>query len=393
VAVKAKPEQRKGNGVPPPPQRDEQVDLERGKDDSEEADDEVAADQGRRNRPGRPASPLSPTSARSVRSVVESPMASPGLDDVLSNSSREHSDATHATDAPLVRAQSRASSHRSHQQPPQSPRPVQNLAAHTSHRNNRPRVPSRRWRDGLSPSMELEEIYEKIPPQCRRFFTLLDKELERVTSFYADREAEAVERYEQLSYQWKELASASFSSSSSPFRAPLLHFLLLPSLRLKLHPSADHKKEFVAHRDGDCGQPGFVSNLLPKNAHLPNVPGSGLVRRAVAPRGKSRARRESDATTDDGAVATGREGGVRVQDPKWKHGRPEEYTNARAKLKLASASLVPPSFRQVELTFTLSSYSLRVLPLSRHAQELPCPQPYRLRQGPFPLFRPPRPSY
>jgi hypothetical protein len=218
AAVKAKAEQRKGNGVPPPPQRDEQVDLERGKDESEEANDEVAADQGRRNRSSRPASPLSPTSARSVRSVVESPLASPGLDDVLSNSSREHSDATHATDAPLVRAQSRASSHRSHQQPPQSPRPVQNLATHTSHRNNRPRVPSRRWRDGLSPSMELEEIYEKIPPQCRRFFTLLDKELERVTSFYADREAEAVERYEQLSYQWKELASASSSSSSFPLR-------------------------------------------------------------------------------------------------------------------------------------------------------------------------------
>lgn len=42
--------------------------------------------------------------------------------------------------------------------------------------------------------------------QCRRFFTLLDRELDKVSSFYGEREEAAIRRFEELSEQWKELA-------------------------------------------------------------------------------------------------------------------------------------------------------------------------------------------
>jgi hypothetical protein len=40
---------------------------------------------------------------------------------------------------------------------------------------------------------------------------VLDRELDRVSSFYADREEDAIKRFELLSLQWKELAGASFA--------------------------------------------------------------------------------------------------------------------------------------------------------------------------------------
>lgn len=66
----------------------------------------------------------------------------------------------------------------------------------------------RRWRTGFSPDVSLRELQDAMPKQSRRFVAMLDRELERVSSFYADREEEAVKRYEELSAQWRELVSA-----------------------------------------------------------------------------------------------------------------------------------------------------------------------------------------
>ncbi|GAA5899437.1 hypothetical protein JCM6882_009116 [Rhodosporidiobolus microsporus] len=287
--------------------READRDLERGRDQDDEADDEGAEEQHRDHdaRHGsRPATPLSPVSSHHVEN---SPLASPGIFH-LSHASPDHSDETGTTSRPLVRPTSRTSSRHAVSVPhvPRPPPPGRG----TSQRKETLKGPNRRWRQGLSPTMELEEIHKEIPPQCRKFFTLLDRELERVSGFYADREGEAVKRYEDLSAQWRELAR--------------------------------HKKEYQAHRGGDCRTPGFVSGLLPKHAHVPDVPGSQLVRRTFAQRrrpkgaGEGTPRRLSD---DADGQQEGREERREEEDAKrtvYLHGRPEEYANARSKLKLAT---------------------------------------------------------
>ncbi|GAA5851252.1 hypothetical protein JCM8547_004184 [Rhodosporidiobolus lusitaniae] len=310
-------EARNGGGGERGEQRER--DLERGRG-SEEADDETASphEEGR-PRPSRPVSPLSVSSA--PHDPAHSPLASPGLSQV-SDGSRNHSDETGTTSRPLVRTLSRSSKHSLAAAAAHVARPTKNLVSRPSQQDRKkdsPRGPNRRWREGLSPNMELEELYEHLSPQCRRFFTLLDRELERVTQFYADREHEAEKRFDELSAQWKELAN--------------------------------HKKEFQAHRGGDCAQPNFVSSFLPKHAHLPPVPGSNLVRRAVGQR-SNKGRQQVEASRNGRRMSAssvesrGHEGGERngfqphdaqeVKPSPFKHGRPEEYSNARSKLKLAT---------------------------------------------------------
>ncbi|GAA6021422.1 hypothetical protein JCM10207_004728 [Rhodosporidiobolus poonsookiae] len=305
--------------------RAEESDLERGRDEEADHEGDTSSE------------PPSPTRGKSTRpstpsrlpDLVTSPLSSPGLSEL--SSSHGHSDQTQGTSKGLVRLASRASSHRS--QPgasPQTSRATRNLTRHDSQNGRFPRGPNRRWRPGLSPSMELTEVVEQIPPQCQKFFKRLDKELERVTGFYADREQEAVRRYEDLSAQWAELAN--------------------------------HKKEFQAYRAGDFHPPAFVSSFLPKR--LPDVPGSNLVRRAVAHRGGHHGRPEargerrlSDSSVEGGqrnslerngsgngddngnARAKGKaatEDEAKRADKVYLHGRPEEYANARSKLKLAT---------------------------------------------------------
>lgn len=95
----------------------------------------------------------------------------------------------------------------------------------------------RRWREGFSPNMDLPELFEHMTPQCRRFFTLLDRELERVTGFYADREEEAVRRFQQLRAQWDELAS-TLSDIPLSLRVVLITFLQTTRRSFKLSASA-----------------------------------------------------------------------------------------------------------------------------------------------------------
>ncbi|KAG0659046.1 hypothetical protein C6P46_005342 [Rhodotorula mucilaginosa] len=192
----------------------------------------------------------------------------------------------------------------------------------------------RKWRTGFSPDMSLRELQDAMPKQSRRFVKMLDRELERVSGFYADREGEAVERYEQLSAQWRELVN--------------------------------HKKEFQAFRQRELQPPQIVSSILPKHAHLPNVPGVGLVRRTLAQRkvqargsdehndevrghnsasGNKSRRFSSESQYSNGHADGPAPKADRDSDaddeapdaqPVYRHGRPEDYTNARSRLKLAT---------------------------------------------------------
>lgn len=101
--------------------------------------------------------------------------------------------------------------------------------------------------------------------------------------------------------------------------------------------------------------------LAPVIARVPQLPGSGLVRRTLA-------QRQTQEQIEAGAQAHIHRG---ADDNCHTHGRPEEYTAARSKLKLASErsaiSLLP-------LT-DLRPNSFRVLSLARHAQIVPSAQP------------------
>ena len=50
----------------------------------------------------------------------------------------------------------------------------------------------KRWRRGFWTDMTLQEVLELCPPQSKRFFKLLDHELDRVCTFYIEREDETV---------------------------------------------------------------------------------------------------------------------------------------------------------------------------------------------------------
>lgn len=58
-----------------------------------------------------------------------------------------------------------------------------------------------------SPDIPFPDLLNLLPPACRKFFTRLDREIDRVEEFYGAREADALRRYAQLAAQWKELAN------------------------------------------------------------------------------------------------------------------------------------------------------------------------------------------
>lgn len=61
-----------------------------------------------------------------------------------------------------------------------------------------------RWR--YSPDIPLDEMIGMMNPSERKFFDVLDKELEKVEAFYEEREAEAIERCKVLREQLQQLA-------------------------------------------------------------------------------------------------------------------------------------------------------------------------------------------
>jgi len=154
-----------------------------------------------------------PTKAPTPAPAATSPLHSPGLSVMSSSAGERNSDDTNDSRKPIVRLDSHALN-KSPERDDHStglPHPFSRKAS-SSGRDaiaGRSADSRRKWREGFSGNMELDEVIDKSPLQSRRFFALLDRELERVSGFYADREAEASKRYEELSAQWRELASAS----------------------------------------------------------------------------------------------------------------------------------------------------------------------------------------
>lgn len=76
----------------------------------------------------------------------------------------------------------------------------------------------RKFRTGYADD-SINSLVEGLPSQSKRFFTLLENELDRVQAFYGEREGEAIKRFEELSLNWKQLAAhkAEYKVSSSQY--------------------------------------------------------------------------------------------------------------------------------------------------------------------------------
>lgn len=156
-------------------------------------------------------------------------------------------------------------------------------------------VNPKRWREGYSPSLSLHDLLEILPPECRQFFVLLDRQLAMVSTFYQEREDDAVKRFLEISTQWRELAQ--------------------------------HKSEFKAFKERERSTP--ASGLLaPIVSRVPSAfmhSTSNVVRRTGA------SRPQLDEPTPTPAPSE--------VPSAFRHGRPEEYASAKSKLKLASAKV------------------------------------------------------
>jgi len=105
--------------------------------------------------------------------------------------------------------------------------------------------------------------------------------------------------------------------------------------------------------------PKALKSVLPKHAH--SLPGSNLVRRTFAARGHNAGQTTKDHSSGDEQTTPtddkGKSPASDDADPNAKqraalrHGRPEEYTHARSKLKLASK---PSNLPRDRLSLTCS---------------------------------------
>ncbi|KAK4047730.1 Xenotropic and polytropic retrovirus receptor 1 [Microbotryomycetes sp. JL201] len=165
----------------------------------------------------------------------------------------------------------------------------------------------RKWRKPFSGDMSLEEVHNLCPPASQRFLDSIEGELDRVAKFYTSREGDAVKRFDELSAQWQELQ--------------------------------DHKKEFQAFRAREMQPPQVLNPLFQR---MSAIPGSTLVRRTLAHKAPPQ---HQDTLPYLPREAQGKRNNL-------VHGRPEEYTSAKAKLKLASES----TFEYYRLLGMLKSY-------------------------------------
>ncbi|KAM0787692.1 hypothetical protein ACM66B_003754 [Microbotryomycetes sp. NB124-2] len=150
----------------------------------------------------------------------------------------------------------------------------------------------RKWRKPFSSDMTFEQVFELCPPTSQRFIETIEGELERVVKFYEGRESDAVKRFEELSAQWQELQ--------------------------------DHKKDFQAFRAREMQPPQVLNPIFHR---MSAIPGSTLVRRTLAHKATPPEHQET-------LPYLPRE--VPGKKNNLVHGRPEEYTSAKAKLKLAT---------------------------------------------------------
>lgn len=231
----------------------------------------------------------------------------------------------------------------------------------------------RKWRFGLTPQDSLEEVIDRIPPQSKRFFKLADKELEKVGAFWGDRMEQALARFEELSQQWEELASTDYLSLLAPTR-PLTEWSFSAS---------DHKKAYQASQSVELHAPKALKSVLPKHAH--SIPGSNLVRRTFAkspgPSSTSPEVEDDASATQKGAPEMERDNSNAKQRAALNHGRPEEYTQARSKLKLASELFLLTVLQCASLLISFCFISVRILSIPRDAQKLPRIESHGVRKG------------
>jgi hypothetical protein len=193
----------------------------------------------------------------------------------------------------------------------------------------------RKWRFGLNQKDSLEEVIDRIPPQSKKFFKLTDKELAKVELFWEDRMEQAKTRFEELSQQWKELTGAQSFPTFDACATSDSCFDNLPT---------DHRKEYQASQSVELHAPKALKSVLPKHAHF--IPGSNLVRRTFAraksPEPSSKSGSDENDHSDDPKKSAdmARDESIAKQKAALRHGRPEEYTQARSKLKLASEFIV-----------------------------------------------------
>lgn len=150
---------------------------------------------------GEPSS--SPHSPPPVRTKDAAPqtVASP----LSSDFSHAFSDSTQGTDSPLKRQMSRASVASNSSATGGLLKRLQMRRSESFITKSGDFNP-KKWRAGYSARLSLRELYDAVPPASRKFFAILDRELDKVDTFYQDRESEAIKRFEELSVQWKELA-------------------------------------------------------------------------------------------------------------------------------------------------------------------------------------------
>ncbi|KAI5475192.1 SPX and EXS domain containing protein [Pseudohyphozyma bogoriensis] len=180
------------------------------------------------------------------------------------------------------------------EQPPTSARPTSRRRDASFAITAAGELNPKRWREGYPPTMSLPELYDKLPKANRKFFTVLDRELDRVSSFYQEREDDAVKRFQDLSSQWRELA--------------------------------EHKREYQAFKDNEAGA---ARVLAPIASAVPGLPGSKLVRRTLGGKPVARINQQTEDHHPERPFE-------RQTPPGIKHGRPEDYSMAKSKLKLAT---------------------------------------------------------
>lgn len=257
-----------------------------------------------------------------------------GMRDASSDESREVSGDTEHTDKPFASeaATQGRNARRLFRMPPTSVEPSMRF---------------RSWR--YSPSLPLDELLSRLPPQTRKFFSRLDKEFERVESFYEEQETKAWARYQELRDQWEELERHKREYNVSQ-RAL--------SRCSKIERATDHLSQ--AQHDGATGQ------RLPARMHgMPHLRQRNLARRVL--QGQAHAIHVPGYGAEAAAA----------------HRHLEDYKAARSKIKLACM----PRFPHCTGKHLTLRCSVRVLQVARAAQAVPHPQQDRLCQGALDTFR------
>ena len=167
----------------------------------------------------------------------------------------------------------------------------------------------KKWR--YSPDTPLSDLLEQLPPGSRKFFTVLDREFDRVSEFYGARELDAVRRYKNLEDQWKALEEhkREYQVSSHPRSSPRFE--------------TDDSSLAQEYQANGVTQPKILIPIVAPIVAPFQRSSSGLKKRSTSSR-----KITDDSPSDAPAGKT----------THFARSRPEEYAQSKAKLKVASES-------------------------------------------------------